>query len=66
MVNQLLKRGPDGGGKIFYGCSGYPNWEVSFWDVSQLENCVLNDADQCFLKARERLKLNALTKIVVM
>ena len=27
------------GGKIFYGCSGYPNCEVSFWDKPTGELC---------------------------
>ena len=35
----IIEKRTGRGGKIFYGCSGYPNCEVSFWDKPTGELC---------------------------
>lgn len=36
---EIIEKRTRKGGKIFYGCSGYPNCDVSFWDKPTGERC---------------------------
>lgn len=36
---ELVEKKTRKGGRIFYGCSGYPNCDVSFWDKPTNEKC---------------------------